>query len=115
MPALRHDVLVTVPGEDSGAQDNDTGAFVEDPAKGPTVIYDGKGFFLDQGVVVERDTAGMPSLRADGQVVVKKGSVAKFGIKDGMLVKVTYPNGDEVDASILKTVRFADILYVMRA
>jgi hypothetical protein len=115
MPALRHRILITVSGENSGTQDEDTGGYTDSPTTDDNVIYDGKGFFLDQGVVVERDTAGLSALRADGQIVLTKGAVAKFGIKEEQLVKVTYPNQDEVDASILRVVRFSDIIYVVRA
>lgn len=118
MPALRHKVLITsaAGSAEPGTQDDDTGAFVEHPTSEPDVVYDGRGFFLDQGVAVERDLAGLPTLMADGQVVLSKKAVGKFGIKENMIVKVTYPdNGDEVDMVILKAVRFTDIIYVNRA
>lgn len=117
MPALKHKVLITDPSSASppGEQDDDTGAFEDNPAGAANVIYDGRGLFLDQGVTVERTDSGLPTVRADGQIVLRKKSVGKFGIKDGMLVKVTYPNGDEVDMSVLKAVRFSDIVYVIRA
>jgi len=117
MPALKHRVLITDPTTSSppGEQDDDTGAFVDDPSSSSNVIYDGRGLFLDQGVTVERTDSGLPTVRADGQIILSKKSVGKFGIKEDMLVKITYPNGDEVDMSILKAVRFSDIVYVIRA
>lgn len=121
MASLRHKIVITDPNSvsnpPSGVQDDDTGAFVPDEtgAGDPAVVYDGRGLFLDQGVTVERTEAGLPSVRADGQVVLPKKTVANAGIKEGMLVKITYENLDEVDASILKVVRLTDIVYVVRA
>lgn len=121
MASLKHSILITDPNSaenpPSGEQDEDTGAFDSDvPGVGdPAVIYDGDGLFLDQGVTVERTESGLPSVRADGQIVLPKDTVADTGIKEEMLVKITYENGDEVDASILKVVRLTDIVYVIRA
>lgn len=122
MPALTHRVVISDPNVTatnvpSGEQDDDTGAFSPEPsgAGDPKIVYDGSGRFLDQGVVVERDTAGLPTVRADGQVVLEKGAVADFGIKDDMLVTVEYENGETVDMSILRAIRFTDIIYVIRA
>lgn len=115
MPALPHKVTITAAGEVAGVQDDDTGSFEPD-ASDPNTVYDGRGNFLDQGAVVEREAgSGIPTLQSDGQIVLPKKSVGKFGIKDGMAVTVTYKNGDTVDMSILRAVRFTDILYVVRA
>lgn len=114
MPALPHKVTITGAAETAGAQDDDTGAFAPD-ASDPNTVYEGRGNFLDGGAVVERDRSGIPTLHSDGQIVLPRKSVGKYGIKDGMAVTVEYKNGDVVDMSILKAIRFTDILYVMRA
>lgn len=121
MASLKHKIQITDPNAagnpPSGEQDDDTGAFVPDVtgAGDPAVVYDGDGLFIDQGVTVERTESGLPSVRADGQIVLPRGTVADTGIKEEMLVKITYENDDEIDASILKVVRLTDIVYVVRA
>lgn len=121
MASLRHNVKIWDPNAagnpPSGQQDDDTGAFDPDAtgAGDPEYIYDGDGLFIDQGVTVERTDSGLPTIRADGQVVLPKGTVADTGIKEDMLIKITYENEDEIDASILKVVRLTDIVYVVRA
>lgn len=121
MASLRHNIKIwdpnAVSNPPSGQQDDDTGAFVQDNTGvgDPDYVYDGDGLFIDQGVTVERTDSGLPTIRADGQVVLPKGTVADTGIKEDMLIQITYENNDVVDASILKVVRLTDIVYVVRA
>lgn len=114
MPQLPHKIKITRVGLKVGTQNEDTGALTTatgDPKK----IFEGKGFFLDEGVALERNTAGVPTLQADGQVVLPKKTVGKYDIQEGDVVLITYPDGDTKDATVLKAVRFTDILYVKRA
>ena len=115
MPVFSHRVLITTAGAVPGVQDDDTGAYTPDAGGGTATVYDGKGLYLDGGVAVEKDTAGIPTLMADGQVVLPKKAVGKFNVSEGQHVRVTYPDGDTVDATVLRAQRFTDIVFVERA
>lgn len=113
--AFPHKVRITraTGGTTLPAQDEDTGT-VAAPSGGALDVYDGKGNFLDEGQVVEWSN-GVPVLQADGMVVLPKRTVEKTGVQEGDAVLVTYGNGDERDMSVMRAVRFTDILYVRRA
>lgn len=114
MPVYAQQVKVTGAGAVAGTQDDDTGAFTPDVGD-PATLYNGKGLYLDGGVAVEKDVTGIPTLMADGQVILPKKTVGKYNLAQGQHVRIQYRDGDVVHAEVLRAQRFTDILFVTRA
>lgn len=64
MKRFRHRVVVAIP---AGGHRDPSGRWIVDPE---TVLYDGPADVQDAPVVLSRDVAGVPTLTADGTIVI---------------------------------------------
>ena len=99
---------------DAGTTDPDTGVFTPGGAAGD-VLWEGRATYLDQGPQDRFNAEGVAEYSADGSVYLPRNVIEQVHPKEGDSVRVTYQNGDTVDAEIAKVIRYKRRLDVRRA
>lgn len=104
---------VTVAPTPGGYTDDD-GVWHDDPVQPDTaVIYEGPGDFQDKGEAIETDSAGQPTLIADG-VFYPKNERIVADIEPLDRLEVTYKDGTKESGEVLRVRRLDGAVFIRR-
>lgn len=124
MPQFQHTITVTRPSAGGGgATDPTTGEYTPPAPDGTTTLYAGPGLYLDEGVAVGYQPGTQIPVEDTGnaRAYLPRGTVGRLeangaGVEANDTVTIEFSDGaPAVDASVVRAVRYKDVLYLRRA